>query len=87
MRRVTLRGNQPAVAFVTVFCDFRSKNKAWLITALTESALKGLVIRNAGSGAWPVRKRSGKAVMKMTGTSWILKISLTASRPELPSAS
>ena len=62
-------GNQPAVAFVTVFCDFRSKNKAWLMTALTESALKGLVIRNAGSGAWPVRKRSGKAVMKMTGTS------------------
>ena len=33
------------------------------MTALTESALKGLVIRNAGSGAWPVRKRSGKAVI------------------------
>jgi hypothetical protein len=61
--------DQPAVAFASVFCDFRSKNKAWLITALTESALKGLVIKNAGSGAWPVRKRSGKAVMKMTGTS------------------
>jgi hypothetical protein len=61
--------SQPAVAFATVFCDFRSKNKAWLMTALTESALKGLVIRNAGSGACPVRKRSGKAVMKMTGTS------------------
>ena len=61
--------DQPAVAFATVLCDFRSKNKAWLITALTESALNGLVIRNAGSGAWPVRKRSGKAVMKMTGTS------------------
>ena len=60
---------QPAAAFATVFCDFRSKNKAWLITALTESALKGLVMRNAGSGAWPVKKRSGKAVMKMTGSS------------------
>ena len=61
--------DQPAAAFATVLCDFRSKNRAWLITALTESALKGLVMRNAGSGACPVKKRSGKAVMKMTGTS------------------
>ena len=36
---------------------------------LDQSALKGLVMRNAGSGAWPVKKRSGKAVMKMTGSS------------------
>ena len=55
--------------FRRVLCDFRSKNRAWLITALTESALNGLVMRNAGSGACPVRKRSGKAVMKITGTS------------------
>ena len=60
---------QPAATFTAVLCDFRSKNNAWLITALTESALNGLVIRNAGSGACPVRKRSGKAVMKITGTS------------------
>ena len=55
--------------------------------ALTESALKGLLIRNAGSGACPVRKSSGKAVMKITGTSCDSRISLTASSPELPSAS
>ena len=37
-------------------CDLRSKKRAWLTTALTESALNGLVIRNAGSGALPGEK-------------------------------
>ena len=67
--------------------DFRSKNSAWLMIALTDSALNGLAIRKAGSGAWPVRNCSGNAVMKMTGASSDPRISLTASRPELPSAS
>ena len=68
-------------------CDFRSKNKAWLITAFTDSALNGFAMRKAGSGAWPVRNLSGKAVMKITGASSDPRISLTASNPELPSAS
>jgi hypothetical protein len=32
--------DQPAAAFATVFCDFRSKNRAWL-TALTEIRTEG----------------------------------------------
>src|SRR5580658_2692000 len=79
--------DQAVAPFAIVIRDLRSKKRAWLTTALTESVLNGLAIRNAGSGACPVRKRSGKAVMKMTGTSWVPKISLTASSPELPSAS
>jgi hypothetical protein len=39
-----------------------------------------------GSGFEPVSNLSGKAVMKMTGTEYVRKISLTASTPELPSA-
>src|SRR5687768_11726499 len=64
----------------------RSKNSAWLIRAFTISGLKGLVTRKAGSGRSPVSRRSGKAVMKMTGTAADARISLTASMPELPSA-
>src|SRR5271169_355956 len=68
-------------------CALRPKNSAWLATAETTASWNGLAIRNAGSGRWPVRKRSGYAVMKMTGTSNEAKSSFTASRPELPSAS
>ncbi len=64
----------------------RSKNSARLIVARTVSALNGLVMRNAGSGYSPVSKRSGYAVMKITGTLIDVKISLTAAKPELPSA-
>ncbi len=45
------------------------KNRAWAMAAFTASDRKGLVIRKAGSGRSPVRSRSGKAVMKMIGTS------------------
>lgn len=37
--------------------------------AFTVSGWKGLVIRKVGSGRSPVSRRSGKAVMKITGTS------------------
>ena len=37
----------------------RSKNSAWLTTAETVAGWNGLAIRKAGSGRWPVRKRSG----------------------------
>jgi hypothetical protein len=37
----------------------RPKNNAWLATAETTASWNGLAIRNAGSGRWPVRKRSG----------------------------
>ena len=37
----------------------RPKNSAWLATAETTAGWNGLAIRNAGSGRWPVRKRSG----------------------------
>ena len=43
-----------------------SKNKAWLIAALTVERWNGLVIRKVGSGRVPVSSRSGKAVMKIT---------------------
>ncbi len=46
----------------------------------------GLVIRNVGSGRSPVKRRSGNAVTKITGTLKLSSISFTASRPELPSA-
>ena len=45
-----------------------SKNKAWAIAALTVERWNGLVIRKVGSGRSPVSRRSGKAVMKITGT-------------------
>lgn len=35
------------------------KNSAWLMTAFTVSVSNGLVIRKAGSGRSPVRRRSG----------------------------
>jgi len=63
------------------------KKRAWLISALTMSGLKGLVTRKVGSGRSPVSNLSGKAVMKITGTLEVFRISLTASMPELPSAS
>src|SRR5215467_12997842 len=47
----------------------RSKNSAWLATADTVAGWNGLAMRKAGSGRSPVRKRSGYAVMKTTGTS------------------
>jgi hypothetical protein len=40
-------------------CALRSKKSAWLMTALRLSTPKGLVMRNAGSGGVPVKKRSG----------------------------
>ena len=52
----------------------------------TIAGWKGFEIRKAGSGRSPVKKRSGYAVMKITGASNERKSSLTASSPELPSA-
>jgi hypothetical protein len=40
-------------------CDLRSKKSTWLMTAFRLSTPKGLVMRNAGSGDVPVKKRSG----------------------------
>lgn len=57
------------------------------MAAFTVSGWNGLVIRNVGSGRSPVSSRSGNAVMKITGTSWRARMSLTASMPEEPSAS
>ena len=51
------------------------------------SGSNGFVMRKVGSGRSPVSRRSGKAVTKMTGTSARPRISRTASRPELSSAS
>src|SRR5271166_2394225 len=65
----------------------RSKKSAWLATAETVAGWNGLAIKKAGSGRSPVRKRSGYAVMKITGASKDASNSLTASSPELPSAS
>ena len=45
-----------------------SKNSAWAIAAFTVERWNGLVIRKVGSGRSPVSSRSGKAVMKITGT-------------------
>ena len=45
------------------------------------------MIRKVGSGRSPVSSRSGKAVMKITGTENSARMSLTASMPELSSAS
>ena len=45
-----------------------SKNRAWAIAAFTVERWNGLVIRKVGSGRSPVSSRSGKAVMKITGT-------------------
>src|ERR1700676_4224057 len=67
--------------------ELRWKNSAWLATADTMAGWNGFEIRNAGSGRSPVRKRSGYAVMNTTGTSKVRRSSLTASRPEEPSAS
>ena len=69
-----------------VFSDRISKNRAWLIRALTTAGSNGFDTKNTGSGLSPVNSRSGNAVMKITGTVSVLKISFTASRPELPSA-
>ena len=64
-----------------------SKNRAWAICAFTVERWNGLVIRKVGSGRSPVSSRSGKAVMKITGTENSARMSLTASMPELSSAS
>ena len=40
-------------------CARTSKNRAWLMTALTVSGRNGLVMRNVGSGRVPVRTSSG----------------------------
>ena len=63
-----------------------SKNSTWLTIAFTASSRNGLGIRNVGSGPRPVVSRSGKAVTNITGTAKLRRMSLTASRPELPSA-
>ena len=47
----------------------RVEKSAWPIAAFTVSGWKGFVIRKVGSGRSPVSSRSGKAVMKITGTS------------------
>src|SRR6185436_3944848 len=84
----TLKGfDQPAAARGARLRELRWKNSAWLATAETIAGWNGFEIRNAGSGRSPVRKRSGYAVMNTTGTSNVLSSSLTASSPELPSAS
>ena len=64
-----------------------SKNRAWAIAAFTVERWNGLVIRNVGSGRVPVKRRSGKAVIKITGTENSAKMSLTASIPLESSAS
>src|SRR5687768_1201177 len=64
-----------------------SKNSAWLISAFTMSGLNGLVTRKVGSGRSPVSNRSGNAVIKITGSASVERMSLTASMPEEPSAS
>ncbi|MNJ03996.1 hypothetical protein D3C73_1645580 [compost metagenome] len=46
-----------------------------------------MVTRKVGSGRSPVSSLSGNAVMKITGMALVFRISLTASMPELPSAS
>src|SRR4029077_6346420 len=69
------------------FFELRWKNSAWLATAETMAGWNGFEIRNAGSGRSPVRKRSGEAGMNTPGTSNTFNSSLTASRPEEPSAS
>ena len=60
VRRVRRPGGWPCAGW---------KNSAWPIAAFTVSGWKGLVIRKVGSGRSPVSRRSGKAVMKITGTS------------------
>src|SRR4029078_8850289 len=64
-----------------------SKNRGWLIAAFTVDRWSGLVIRKVGSGRVPVSRRSGNAVMKITGTENSARMSFTASMPELSSAS
>src|SRR3954447_18990996 len=64
-----------------------SKNNAWAIAAFTVDRWNGLVMRNVGSGRVPVRRRSGNAVMKITGTENSARMSLTASIPLESSAS
>ena len=66
---------------------FWSKKSACAIAAFTVERWNGLVMRKVGSGRSPVSSRSGKAVMKITGTSNSARMSLTASIPELSSAS
>jgi len=41
-------------------CERRSKNSAWLMTALSASTAKGFAIKKAGSGASPSRERSDR---------------------------
>ena len=64
-----------------------SKNSAWLIAAFTVERWNGLVIRKVGSGRAPVSSRSGKAVMKITGTENSREDILDRVDPELSSAS
>src|SRR6201994_975099 len=70
--------NQDAAARGARLRELRWKNSAWLATAETIAGWNGLEIRNAGSGRSPVRKSSGYAVMKTTGTSKTFSSSLTA---------
>src|SRR6185503_10276917 len=81
------RFDQPVAARGARLRELRWKNSAWLATAETIAGWNGFEIRNAGSGRSPVRKRSGYAVMNTTGTSNTFNSSLTASRPDEPSAS
>ena len=53
-----------------------SKNSACAIAAFTVERWNGLVMRNVGSGRSPVSSRSGKAVMKITGTENSARMSL-----------
>ena len=55
-----------------------SKKSAWLITAFTVLTLKGLRIKNVGSGLVPVNSSSGNAVMKITGISKLARMSVAA---------
>ena len=57
------------------------------MSAFTISGLNGFVTRKAGSGRSPVSSRSGNAVMKITGTDAVVRMSFTASIPDVPSAS
>ena len=65
----------------------RVEEQGLAIAAFTVERWNGLVIRKVGSGRSPVSSRSGKAVMKITGTENSARMSLTASMPELSSAS
>jgi hypothetical protein len=68
-KRAIPAGMDQALAATLSVDGASEKNRAWAMAAFTASDRKGLVIRKAGSGRSPVSRRSGKAVMKMIGTS------------------